>query len=197
MGLSQWFSRVAAEGHDSYGAFEWPLGLAILLGFGLCALVGVGLWVWFFLWFLIFLALYYGHRLERQSLRMLGLRRRRGTLTLRITWLLLTWVLFWAEALLLFARARGWALDSMSIPLFLPLIIGGYYLSLGIKARVKRWLVLGGMLVLWVGVAPGFSWFARYPYFLSGTVAGGMLLLSGWLGRRAFRRQALSRGQLV
>ncbi|MBM3190766.1 MAG: hypothetical protein FJZ90_18860, partial [Chloroflexi bacterium] len=87
MDVKRWLWQISNEGHDTYGAFELPVGAAVLLSMGYAALriefpwlgrlVIIGLFV---------AALAIGHRQERRIISPGTRHRPRGILLLTSTW---------------------------------------------------------------------------------------------------------------
>ena len=190
--LGAWVSKAREEGHDSLGAYEWPLGAAIIVGYGLVewlstrpTLGGVLFLV------LVALAVWEGSRIEREQLHALGRRRFRGTLALRLTWVLVAEGLLLAYLLLGLAHARGWHwLEGWHDgPIVLTLVLGVYHLALGLKTRVARWVWLGAVLCGFAVLLPAVPPLRLRLHFVSGLLVGAALLVSGLLGRLDFVRR--------
>ena len=184
------FAWVQSEGHDSFGAFELTLGCAVLLGCPLFVVLCKMPWLaWAVFCGLLIAVLWGGHRLESRYLRMLGRRRSRGTLLLRITWLVLAWALLWTYLLIRLAHARAWnwLLPGWADgPIMLMLVLGLYYLAIGVKVGVRRWVVLGLTLSMMAVLIPGLSLLRDMLYLSTGLFAGGALLISGYRGQQVF-----------
>lgn len=192
MGIGRWLERAQSEGHDSLGALELALGGGVLVG-QLClamldrvtCLASVGFHA------LLAVALWRGHRLECRLYRALGVRRFRGTLSLRITWLVLTWSLLWACVLLAFAHMRAWdRLQGWSdSAILLTLALGLHHLSIGAKLGQGRPVLLGLALIVWLVIISGTSALRQNIHLSTSLLVGGTLLASGYAGQRAFVRR--------
>ena len=192
MGIAGWMARAEREGHDSLGALELALGGGVLVGQLCLAMLDRVTWlasVGFYS--LLALALWRGHRLEGRVFRAAGERRFRGTLCLRITWLVLTWSLLWACVLLALVHARAWnRLQGWANgPILLALILGLYHLSMGAKIGLRRWICLGLALSFWAVVISGVSVLRHNIHLSTSLLVGGTLLASGYQGQRAFARR--------
>ena len=196
MDLTDWAARQRAAGQDSHGAFELPLGIAVIIGYLLLALLGKAPW-WAVLVFLLLgvVGLGFGHRAEARQLKTLGRRRVRGTLLLGATWLLGLWSFFWVCVLLLFARARAW--DRMpgwhEGVMGVSLLLGIYSLAFGIKKSLRRQQFTGIALIIWAVVLPAVGVFRERAYLASAVFLGLVLVVSGALGQRSLRRHLASR----
>ena len=184
--------QMTAEGQDSLGAFELPLGAAVLVG-GIINIVTVQRpWLGTAL-FCIFIiaALSYGGRLEYRWFRLLGRRRFRGTLLLAITWLVVAWSALLSGLLIGLAHARGWdRLEGWAGGLiWLTLTLGLYHIAQGVRLGVRRWVCLGAVLCLWAVLLPGWSLFRQRIFVAGALLVGGTLLISGYWGYRACLRQ--------
>ena len=191
--LKGWVSKALAEGHDSYGAYEWPLGGAIFVGYAIAewqSAARPGL-VSLAFYFLLALALWEGSRVEQEQLRALGRRRFRGTLALRLTWILLVGALAFACLLIGFAHARTWNwLEGWHDgPIVLTLVLGLYSLSTGLKVGVRRWILLGVVLCGLAAVLPVIPGLRFRLYFVTGLLLGAALVGSGMYGRVVFLRR--------
>jgi hypothetical protein len=191
MRLMNWLEEAQAEGHDTYGAYEWALGIALLVGLSLFALLPASWLAALFFWALILAALWYGRELELQQLARLGHRRPWGSLSLRLTWLTLAWSLVWSLLALAFAHARGfdrlpgWA-DG---PLVALLVLGLYHLGLGAKLNLGRWVYVGLALCVAVVLVTSVPFLRQHMHPAAGVLGGGALMLSGHLGRRSYAQQ--------
>jgi len=191
MSLVQWWARVQDEGHDSLGAFELPLAVATFVGLAPGWLAPESWLVRVALIIEIALALLWGHRVENRRLYAVGHRRFRGTLHLRLTWLLIGWALLWASALLSLAHLRtwdqspGWYNDPLCVAATLSVI----FLALGVKARVRRWVGLGLALAIGVGLLPWVAMQEISLHLLMAFWVGGALWVSAYAGQREFERQ--------
>ncbi len=168
------------------------MGAAVLLGYLFRALLPRIAWLGnTILSVLMLCALWYGHRLEIRWLRSLGRRRIRGTLFLRVTWLVLLWSFLWSYVLLLFARALAWDVQIpgwRNGPLLLTLTLALYHLTMGVKMSLRRWIWLGAVLVLWAVLIPGVPLLRERMFVSIALLVGGALLVSGHWGRREFSR---------
>ena len=198
MDFSGWVRQLESEGQDSYGAFEFPLGVTVIVGYLLLTLLGKAPWWAVFLYAVLgIVALGVGHQLEGKQHRDAGRRRARGTLLLRVTWIIAFWCLLWVLLLLFVASARGWT----EIPGFhggavaLGLILGLYALCFGLKNRLIRTTCTGAVLVLWSALVPAIGVLRDKAFLSYALLIGGTLLLSGFLGRRSWRAYlAIRRG---
>jgi hypothetical protein len=141
---------------------------------------------------LAIVALWGGARLERHYLYGLGQRRFRGTLGLRITWLVLLCALVLSLLVVALAGARGWNADAgwHSGPLIIILTLGLYHLSLGFRLRIGRWICLGLLLCGFAILIPGVAALRQRLHVVTAVLAGPAMLASGLLGHLSFRRQS-------
>ena len=189
MGIGWWLQRAQQEGHDSFGAFEWTLGLALVVGYTASALLQKLPWLGgLMLWVLCVVALWHGHGMEMHRLGSLHRRRARGTLSVRITWLALAWAVLWSILVLRLAHARAWTLEEgwHDGPIQAVMILGLYHLALGVKLGVARWVYLGLFLSILAVALPGVPLLRRNLYLATAILAGGALLISGYRGRQTF-----------
>ncbi len=184
--------QIIAEGQDNLGAFELPLGAAILMGLLINALMGRGAWLGTaLLGLLIVAALGYGGYLEYRWFRILGRRRFRGTLLLTATWLVVAWAALLSGLLIGLAHARGWDRSEGwdGGLLWMTLILGLYHIAQGVRLGVRRWTYLGGVLCLWAVLLPALPLFRQRIFVAGALLVGGVLLISGYRGYRAYLRQ--------
>lgn len=184
--------KIAAEGQDNLGAFELPLGAAVLVGWLINAVTMPRPWLGAALFcILIIAALGYGGYLEYRWFHILGRRRFRGTLLLAITWLAVAWAALLSSLLIGLAYARGWdrAEGWAGGLIWVTLVLGLYHIAQGVRLGVRRWTYLGGVLCLWAVLLPALP-LPRQRIFVAGALlVGGMLLISGYWGYRAYLRQ--------
>jgi hypothetical protein len=192
MSDNRWLRRFQAQGHDTFGAFELTIGAAVLFSYLVRAVLPDVTWLGGMVFYLSMIgALWYGHRLETRSLRILGRRRVWGTLFLRSTWLVVFWSFLWSYALLLFAHALAWDVQIPGWrdgPILLVLILATYHLTLGVKMLLRRWIGLGTVLVLWSVLVPSVSLLRERIFLAVALLVGGALLISGYQGRQRFVR---------
>jgi len=184
-----------AKGQDTLGAFELPLGGAVLVSHLLSALLpkARGLTTTA-LYAALALALWCGHSLERRWLHEPGRRHFRGTLYLRITWVVLGWSLLWASLPVAFAHARTWHWLGgwRDGPILLTLTLGLFHLTQGARLGVSRWVCLGGVLCLLAALLPGIRALREHMNLATALLAGGALILSGYAGQSALQKQGRS-----
>jgi hypothetical protein len=183
-------TQVYGAGQDDLGAVELPLGIAVLTGLLLCALPFKPRWLGgAALLVMLGSALWYGNLLEYRLLHQVGRRRFRGNLLVAITWVVLGWSLLWAGLLILLAHARGWHWLSgwRDGPLLLTLGLGSFYMSQGVRLGVRRWLCLGGVLLLLGVLIPAVRPLREHMDLAAALLDGGALLASGMAARRALQ----------
>ena len=190
MGFSGWFRQLESEGQDSYGAFEFPLGATVILGYLFLTVLGKAPWWAVFLYAVLgIVAIGVGHRLESRQHKAAGRRRARGTLLLRVTWIIVFWCLIWVLVLLFVASARGWT----EIPGFhggavaLGMMLGLYALCFGLKNGLVRTACTGAALILWSALVPAVGVLRANAFLAYALLIGGTLLVSGVFGRRSLR----------
>jgi hypothetical protein len=183
--MAGWLEHVRAEGHDNYGSYELALGVAVFVSQLLLSILRESTWLTkAVLWLLLIPGLAYAQRTEWRRLYSLGRRRFRTTPLLWSTWLSLGVSLLCGYLLLEFADVRtwSWALWWRRGPLMLLLTLGGWFASLGVKARVRRWVLLGLVLSAWAVLIPFVPFLRARFHFSTALLAGGALLLSGYCG---------------
>ena len=198
MTIADWWRALLDEGQDSYGAYEWGLGLALLVGFALFALLpGVAWLAAILFWGLVLAGLWYARELEVQRLAVLGKRRFWATAGLKLTWFVLEWCLLWALAALWVAGARGWRTRPgwADGPLVALLVLGGYFLSLGLKLRLRRWIWLGAALSLLAALTPALPGLREHLHLSTALLGGAALLIAGLAGRGAYEHERRTRGE--
>ncbi|MFH1086887.1 MAG: hypothetical protein V1772_14150 [Chloroflexota bacterium] len=197
MAIWRWFEDVLAEGQDSYGAYEWGLGLALMAGLALFVLLpGLAWLAAVFFWALVIAGLWYARELEVQRLAVLGKRRFWATPGLRLTWMVLAWCLLWTALALWVAHARGWRQRAgwADGPLLAMLLLSSYFASLGVKLRVRRWTCVGAVLALWAALVPALPGLRNHLHLSMALLGGGTLLIAGMAGRLAYERERRTRG---
>jgi len=196
--MGKFWARLQAEGHDDFGAYDLPLGLALLVSYALLGLLNKGMWVGAVLWWIgVCVALWKGHEIEIARVWDLGRRRHRGTLSIRLTWIALLWSFFLAMLAVRLSHARalhtlvGWH-DG---PLVLLLTFGLFNLATGCKASIGRRVYLGLLLCAIAVLVVGVPLLRTHLHWSTAILGGGALLLSGYVGRRVYRqRLSLIRG---
>lgn len=188
----QRLGQIAAEGQDSLGAFELPLGAAVLVSCLINAVMVQRPWLGTALFcILIIAALGYGGYLEYRWFRLLGRRRFRGTLLLASTWLAAAWAALLSGLLIGLAHARGWDRIEGWVGglIWVTLFLGLYHIAQGLRLGVRRWTYLGSMLCLWAVLLPALPLLRQHIFVAGALLVGGMLLISGYWGYRAYLRQ--------
>ena len=185
-----WLEGALELGHDTFGAYEWSLGIALLVGFLLFALLPAQWLAGLFLVALVAAALWYGRQVEFLRLGRLGERPRQGILELRITWMAVGWALLWSLLALGLARSQGWnRLSGWSdLALLALLVLGLSYLGLGARLGLERWVYLGLALAVLAVVIPATPWLRERSFLATSLLAGTMLLVCGYLGRQVYQR---------
>lgn len=191
MSLMRWLTQVQDEGHDSLGAFELPIGAASFLGLALGAMAPKSWLPRLVLLVGIALALYWGHLVEHRRLYALGQRRFRGTLHLRLTWLVIGWSLALSSALRILAHLRTWDQSAgwYDTPIFLNATLSLIFLALGVKVGVRRWIGLGLALALATGVLPWIAMQGVSAHLAAAFWIGGALWISAYLGQVEFEHR--------
>ncbi|MBN1402654.1 MAG: hypothetical protein JXA74_17570 [Anaerolineae bacterium] len=191
MRLVEWLEEAQTDGQDTFGAYEWALGIALLVGMSLFALLPAGWLAALFLWALILAALWYGREVELHQLVRMGRRRYRDSLSMGLPWLALAWSLIWTLLALAFAHARGfhrlpgWADGPLAALLLLSLL----HLGLGAQLNVGRWVYLGLALCALAVLVPALPPLRAHMHLAVGLLGGAALLLSGYVGRRSYARE--------
>jgi len=196
MKWQRWMASLEAEAHETFGAIEVGLGVGLLVGLGLFRVLANVCWLANLTLLAVLVAgLWYGQHMEYRLLERLGEKHVRGTLLLRVTWLNLAWCLLWC--LLLWGVIVGRAWDAIegwtSWPMLLLIVLGAHWAGLGIGLGVRRWLVIGLLLVGGAAVLPAIP-FLRHNLFLAAALISGLLhLVGGYFGYRGFEAERAGR----
>jgi len=180
------------EGRGNLGAFELPLGIAVLANYLLFALLPKARALTTALFYVsLALALWRGHLLERRWGYGSGRRRFPGTLFLGITWAVLGWSLLWAGLLIAFAHARTWHWLGgwRDGPILLTLTLGLFHLAQGARLRVGHWAYVGGVLCLLGVLIPGLQTLREHINLATAFLVGGALILGSYMGQGASRKR--------
>jgi len=190
-----WLNRARWEGRDNYGVYDLTIGVALVVGFTLFALLPrVGGLAPVVLLILIGAAAWYGSRLEYRQLGSLGHRRARGTLLLGITWvtLLLSGVL--GLMVLGVAHLQGWHLlpGWQDVPIYTTVVTALNHLAHGVRLGIRRRLIMGSALCAVVVLLPGVPVLRQNLYLSTAVLTGCLEVVGGLLGRRDYM-EALGR----